>query len=100
MYVESGIKGAPKYQLKGLRKVFLKKNETKNFSIVLSDDSFGIYDEEPKKILKKGKYTVYIGTTQPDRRSNELTGRKTVAIEIQSKKEEILYEPKSLWKKD
>lgn len=100
VYVESGIKGAPKYQLKGLKKVFLKKNETKNFSIVLSDDSFGIYDEEPKKILKKGKYTVYVGTTQPDRRSNELTGRKTVAIEIQSKKEEILYEPKSLWKKD
>ncbi|MCR5457398.1 MAG: glycoside hydrolase family 3 C-terminal domain-containing protein [Clostridiales bacterium] len=100
VYIESGIKGAPKYQLKGLKKLSLKPGESKEFSLTLTDDSFGVYDEEPKKIIRKGTYKVYVGTAQPDSRTTELTGHKPCVIKVECKKDETLYTPKSLWKKD
>ena len=100
VYIESGINGAPNRQLKGLKKMFLKPGESKEFSITLTDDSFGVYDEEPKKVLKKGTYTVYVGTAQPDARTTELTGHKPCVIKVECRKDETIYVPKSLWKKD
>ncbi len=66
--------GAPRHQLKGLKKVFLKAGEETEVCIPLLAKDFALYDDEGKLILNKGNYEIFIGTTQPDKRSIALSG--------------------------
>ncbi len=80
IYVASGEKGAPKYQLKAFKKVFLKAGEKTEVSVPLSRDSFEIVNEKGEFFVNKGKkYTVYVGCSQPDNESEKLLGTKPVA---------------------
>ena len=74
---------APNYQLKAFKKVELKAGEKKNVSVKLPKDAFGLYDEDGKFVISKGKAVVYVGGQQPDARSEKLLGRKVSAIEIE-----------------
>lgn len=75
VYVKSPVEDSPNPQLKGLKKVYLKPNESKIVTITLDAEAFGLYNGEGKKILSKGIYDVYIGSSQPDQRSVTLTGK-------------------------
>ena len=76
IYVKVRQEGAPNWQLKGLKKVFLNPGELKTISIELRDTAFGLYDNEGNLIIQEGEYEVYVGTSQPDARSIRLTGKK------------------------
>lgn len=75
VYVHACLDGAPKYQMKALKKVMLAPGEEKEMKLVLTDADFGLYNEEGKKILNACEYEVYVGTSLPDERSVQLTGR-------------------------
>ena len=81
-YKALNVAGAPVRQLKGLKKVHLDVGEEKEVTISLDEKAFGLYDENGEWKLNPGKYTVYIGNSQPDKRSEELTGKKCCGIPV------------------
>jgi len=82
VYVKCMKDDAPNYQLKGLKKLSLKSGEKATVNITLTPDSFALYNEDGVKILNSGAYKVYVGTSLPDARSIELTGKKPVCINM------------------
>lgn len=76
VYIHACMDGAPKYQLKGLKKVALEPGEETQVELVLRDEDFGLYNGDGVKILNACEYEVFIGSSQPDHRSVELTGKE------------------------
>lgn len=66
----------PKWQLKGIRKVYLKPGEEKEVSFTLTAKAMSLIDNEGNRILEPGEFKVFIGGSQPDARSQKLTGTK------------------------
>ncbi len=93
VYVHAERPDAPNAQLKGLKKVRLAAGESKTVSIALGADAFGLYNEEPKKMLYAGTYQVYVGTMQPDARSAELTGKTPAELLVTCAADQVLYDP-------
>lgn len=79
----------PKWQLKGFRKIFLKAGEEQTVSFQLSARDMALIDEEGKCRLEPGQFEVYIGGSQPDARSIELTGTPVVRYAFEAIGEEI-----------
>ena len=92
VYVSTGLKDAPKVQLKGLKKVAVKKNETKHVEITLTDKAFALYNEDGEMVLTKGSCKVYVGSSQPDARSRKLTGNSPVEFEVKIPENRIIAE--------
>ncbi len=91
IYVKAlDVQGAPNYQLKGFRKVFLKAGEEAAVNLTLPAQAFALYDEEGQLVLHAGSYEVYIGTSQPDKRSISLTGKTPDAFKISCKETAVL----------
>jgi beta-glucosidase len=82
--------GAPRHQLKGLKRVFLKAGEETEVCITLSAKDFALYDEEGKLILNAGNYAIFIGTGQPDKRSIALTGRSPEVFKVHCENRSVL----------
>ena len=82
VYVKVDREGTPNAQLKGLKKVWLSRGESKKVSIPLTADAFGLFDDTGKKLLTEGRCLVYVGTCQPDQRSAALTGQKIKPLEV------------------
>lgn len=78
VYVKAPYAGAPKYQLKGLKKVRLTPGESKLVSLELNKEAFVIFNEAGEELLCQGEYLVYTGFCQPDARSLQLTGHTPV----------------------
>jgi len=64
----------PKWQLSGIKRVFLKPGETANLHFTITARQMALIDENGNCILEPGKFRIYIGSSQPDERSEELTG--------------------------
>lgn len=73
-YVKVCGEGTPNAQLKGIRKLRLVPGEEVKVSIPLPAEAFGLYDEEGKFRIRKGRAEVYLGGQAPDARSAQLTG--------------------------
>jgi beta-glucosidase len=83
VYVKAlDTEGAPKHQLKGIKKVFLKAGEETEVSISLPAKAFALYDEEGILVLNAGNYEVFAGTSQPDQRSILLTGKTPDSFKV------------------
>lgn len=82
VYVKSLCEDTPNAQLKGLKKVYLQPGEEQKITFELKPEAFALYNEDGKFVLRKGEYNVYIGTQQPDKRSEELTHKKSHCIHI------------------
>jgi len=72
IYVKAEREGTPNPQLKAFQKVHLQPGEEIELTLHLPADAFGLYDENGRKWLRSGSYTIYAGASQPDRRSSEL----------------------------
>ncbi|MDF2487055.1 MAG: hypothetical protein K0R46_3223 [Herbinix sp.] len=90
VYVKVKVDGAPNHQLKGLKKVNLMPGEQKTIKITLNDEAFGLYDNNGKLVLHEAEFEVFIGSSQPDARSINLTGRKPYSKIMRSNKTVIL----------
>ena len=65
----------PKWQLCGVRVVHLKPGEEKRVAFTVTPRQMALIDEDGNCILEPGVFEVFLGGSQPDRRSEELTGK-------------------------
>lgn len=66
----------------GMQSIFLKKGEEKEVKIILGKRVFSRYDDEGNVYTVKGKHTIYVGFTQPDKQSAALYGQNPLSAEI------------------
>ena len=81
VYVSVHKEGAPKWQLKGLKKVRLLPGELKHVELELPKEALGLHLGK-NEVTVSGDVTVYVGTHQPDSRSFALTGTRPEKFEI------------------
>ncbi len=74
---------APGAQLKALKKVHLRSGASAQVNLHLDQDAFALFDEQGSLTLQKGVAEVYIGTQQPDSRSQKLTGKSVEKISVE-----------------
>ncbi len=90
VYVKADREGTPNAQLKGIRKVALKPGESREVSVKLPLEAFGLYDEQAVNRVLTGDYVVYMGGSQPDGRSERLTGKKVASVGVKAQQEFVL----------
>ena len=70
------------YSLCGLRRVHLKGEERSTFPIIIKNAAMNIVDDRGERYIDSRRFRLFVGTSQPDIRSRELTGKDGVVIEI------------------
>ncbi|WP_077328988.1 glycoside hydrolase family 3 C-terminal domain-containing protein [Virgibacillus siamensis] len=90
--VESSVV-IPKWQLKGFKKMSLKAGEEKEVTMILTPRDMALINDDGKRVLEPGKFEVFIGGSQPDQRSLELSGTDVVknVFEVKGKVLELEY---------
>ncbi len=73
----------PQWQLRGIRKVFLQPGQEQEISFEITPRLMALVNDEGKCILEPGTFEVYVGGSQPDARSQELTGSKVLQAEFE-----------------
>ncbi len=89
-YVKVCREGTPNPQLKGICKVSLKPGEKKEVTMTLPLTAFALYDEQAVNRVSKGEYLIYVGGSQPDQRSVDLTGKEPLKLKVAADQEFIL----------
>jgi beta-glucosidase len=74
---------APRWQLRGARKVFLKVGETVEVRFSLTPRQLALIDDAGRCILEPGKFKIFVGGAQPDERSRRLTGQTVLEAELE-----------------
>ncbi|MCD7814794.1 MAG: glycoside hydrolase family 3 C-terminal domain-containing protein [Lachnospiraceae bacterium] len=70
----------PNPQLAAFAKVFVKAGETVQVTLPLAANAFTVVDAGGVRREAGGTYKIYVGCSQPDEKSVELTGKKPVEI--------------------
>ncbi|MCC8102736.1 MAG: glycoside hydrolase family 3 C-terminal domain-containing protein [Clostridiales bacterium] len=70
----------PNPQLAAFAKVFVKAGETRQVTLPLAARAFTVVDAEGIRRETGGTYKIYVGCSQPDEKSVELTGDRPVEI--------------------
>ncbi|MCD8075188.1 MAG: glycoside hydrolase family 3 C-terminal domain-containing protein [Lachnospiraceae bacterium] len=70
----------PNPQLAAFAKVSVKAGETKQVTLPLAANAFTVVDAGGVRRETGGTYKIYVGCSQPDEKSVELTGKKPVEI--------------------
>ncbi|WP_052334815.1 glycoside hydrolase family 3 C-terminal domain-containing protein [Clostridium saccharobutylicum] len=71
------------YSLSGFKRIELKKGETKNVLMTIDRKSFEAVNDEGERILDSNKFKLFVGISQPDKRSVELTGISPLEANIE-----------------
>ena len=66
----------------GFAKVHLAPGETRQGEIQLDEYAFTVVNDQGKRVQDGSDYLLYVGTHGPDKRSEELTGTKGIALDI------------------
>ncbi len=72
----------PNPQLCGFVRVHLAPGENDWVTVRIPEEAFTVVDLDGKRICDGSRFAVYAGTSQPDTRSIELTGKKPVEIAV------------------
>lgn len=73
--VEASVQ-VPQWELKGVKKVQLLPGETKVVSWKLTPRQFALINDEGTCMLEPGNFEIFVGGSQPDKRSRTLTGQQ------------------------
>ena len=68
----------PRWQLKGVTRVSLDSGEEAEVSFTILPGMLALIDDEGRPVHESGVFEVYIGGSQPDERSQRLTGTKVL----------------------
>jgi beta-glucosidase len=79
---EEASVGIPKWELKGLKTVQLKPGEEKTVDFTVSARNMAIIDEEGNCIVEPGVFQLFVGGSQPDKRSSELTHKTVLSLKF------------------
>jgi beta-glucosidase len=82
----------PKWQLKGFKKIELASGEETELTFKLSPRDMALINDQGKRVLESGKFEVYIGGSQPDKRSLELSKVDVLKYEFEVIGEEMELE--------
>ncbi len=90
--VEASV-AVPRWQLRGVRVVHLKPGQEKEVHFELTPRQMALINEEGKCILEPGLFEIYTGGSQPDERSQKLTGSGVLktAFEVTGEAIELEY---------
>ena len=72
----------PNPVLCGFRRIRLAAGREETFETAISPDAFTVVTDDGKRIPGSGTWTLYAGFGAPDTRTEELTGRKPVSVQI------------------
>lgn len=75
--VEASVEVA-KWQLKGIKILHLKPGQQEEISFELTPQHMSLIDNEGLRILEPGVFEVFLGGSQPDKRSYKLTGSEVL----------------------
>ena len=67
----------------GFKRITLSKGEEKTVKIPLDEKAFTVINDNGERVQGSGKWTLYAAFSQPDKRSEELTGKAAVSCEIE-----------------
>ncbi|WP_024832884.1 glycoside hydrolase family 3 C-terminal domain-containing protein [Ruminiclostridium josui] len=70
----------PKHSLCGFKRIHLKSGEKKTVTFEIDSKAMTIVDEEGKRYIENGEFTLYVGGTQPDKVSERLSGKKPLEV--------------------
>ena len=73
---------APNPILCGFRRIHLEAGEEAVVQLAIHSDAFTVVDDEGNRVPGSGSWTLYAGFGGPDRRTEELTGRKALSISL------------------
>lgn len=84
---------APRWQLQGLRKIFLKAGQTADLEFIVTPRQMALIDEAGRCLLEPGDFEVYVGGSGPDVRSQQLTGKAVLkaVFEVVGPVQELKY---------
>ena len=82
MHDEDSPYAPPNPVLCGFRRIRLKAKETAEFELPIDPNAFTVVDEQGKRVPGSGNWKLFAGFGSPDKRTEELTGRKAVCTEI------------------
>lgn len=90
--VEASVR-VPNWQLCGFQSVHLKSGEKTKVSFDIPARQMALINEDGKCVLEPGAFVLYAGTSQPDKRSEQLSGKKVLqaTFEVQGDRMEIEY---------
>ncbi len=72
----------PNTSLCGFQRIHLNAGEETTFRFVLGTSAFQVVDDEGNRLRDGSLFQLYVGTSQPDERSFELTGIRPAEVEI------------------
>lgn len=72
----------PNYSLCGFQRIFLKAGEKKDVEMTVSNQAMSVVDEEGERHIDSKSFKLFVGTSQPDVRSEALTGKKPAEIPV------------------
>lgn len=84
----------PNPQLCAFKRIFVKAGETVTAELTIRPEAFTLVDEEGKRFAANGAYKIYVGFGQPDERTEELTGKRPVVIDLEWA-DSVTAEPKA-----
>jgi beta-glucosidase len=73
------------YSLCAFERVSLKSQESKRVVLHISSKALTIVDNDGHRYIDSDRFILYVGTSQPDARSYQLTGVKSIELELQYK---------------
>ena len=79
---EDSPDATPNPILCGFQRVSLGAGESKQVSLAVSPASLSVVDDAGNRSFPGGRYSLYVGTSQPDMRSRALTGVSPVRVEL------------------
>jgi beta-glucosidase len=72
----------PHHSLRGFARVHLLPGEARRVAFELSPHDLSLIDERGHRVLEPGRFRVSVGGSQPDPRSQELTGQTPLSVEF------------------
>ena len=72
----------PKYRLCGFRHIAVKAGQSEEITVQIPAEMFTVVTEDGERIFEPGEFVLYAGGSQPDDRSEALTGTKPLRTVI------------------
>ena len=82
LHDEKSSLAPPNPVLCGFRRIRLAAGQEEIFEVAINPDAFTVVTDEGKRIPGSGVWTLYAGFGAPDARTEELTGRKAISVQI------------------
>lgn len=70
----------PNYSLCGFVRKHIKSGHSKTISLEIKPESMRIVDNEGKRYMEPGEFTIWVGSSAPDSRSVKLTGKEPLKL--------------------